>query len=83
MGTSKCKNRNQLVEDLWLWCMKHNVWLIAVHIPGAENLDADQQSKVLNGHLINLFLRLLFGKSSESLHKTLVRPLHKCRLRNT
>ena len=48
MGTSKCKNRNQLVKDLWLWCMEHNVWLTAVHIPGAENIDADQQSRVLN-----------------------------------
>ena len=42
MGTSKCKNPNQLVKDLWLWCMEHNVWLKAVHIPGAENIDADQ-----------------------------------------
>ena len=28
--------------------MEHNVWLTAVHIPGAENIDADQQSRVLN-----------------------------------
>ena len=48
MGASKCKDRNQLVKDLWLWCIEHNVWLTAVHIPDAENIDADQQSRILN-----------------------------------
>ena len=28
--------------------MEHKVWLTAVHVPGAENIDADQQSRVLN-----------------------------------
>ena len=27
MGTGKCKDRHQLVKDIWLWCMQHNVWL--------------------------------------------------------
>ena len=48
MGTGKCKHRHQLVKDIWLWCMEHNVWLTAVHIPGAENIDADLQSRVFN-----------------------------------
>ena len=48
MGTGKCKDRHQLVKDIWLWCMEHNVWLTAVHIPGAENIDADLQSRVFN-----------------------------------
>ena len=28
METSECKNRNQLVKDLymWLWCVERNVW---------------------------------------------------------
>ena len=48
MGTSKCTGRNQLVKDLWLWCMEHNVWLTAVHILGTANSEADQQSRVFN-----------------------------------
>ena len=36
MGTGKCKDRHQLVKDIWLWCMEHNVWLTAVHIPGQK-----------------------------------------------
>ena len=48
MGMGKCKDRHQLVKDIWLWCMEHNVWFTAVHIPGAENIDADLQSRVFN-----------------------------------
>ena len=51
MGTDKCKDRHQLVTAIWLWCMEHSVWLTAVHILGAENIDADLQSRVFNTNL--------------------------------
>jgi hypothetical protein len=45
MGTSKSVARNELVKTIWLWCKEHSVWLTAVHIPGCDNVDADEQSR--------------------------------------
>ena len=29
---------NQITRDLWVWCLTHNTWLTAVHIPGKQNV---------------------------------------------
>ena len=36
MGTGKCKDRNKLAKDIWLWCMEHN----SRPHPGGRNIDA-------------------------------------------
>ena len=48
MGTSKSPIRNALTKSVWLWCLERNIWLTAVHIPGVENVEADQQSRLSN-----------------------------------
>ena len=48
MGTSKSAIRNKLTKSVWLWCLERNIWLTAVHIPGVENVEADQQSRLSN-----------------------------------
>ena len=48
MGTSKSAMQNELTKSLWLWCLERNIWLTAVHIPGVDNIEADQQSRLSN-----------------------------------
>jgi hypothetical protein len=48
MGTSKSAARNALAKSVWLWCHERNIWLTAVHIPGVDNVEADQQSRLSN-----------------------------------
>lgn len=41
MGTSRSPGLNSLTKEVWLWCMKTDIWLSAVRIPGKENIEAD------------------------------------------
>ena len=34
-----------LARDLWMWCLVRNIWLTAQHLPGAENVVADTESR--------------------------------------
>ena len=45
MGTSHSKRCNDLTKTIWLWCIDNHIWLSAVHIPGALNVQADQRSR--------------------------------------
>ena len=36
---------SQLAKDLWLWCMKRNIYLQAQHLPGVMNTIADRESR--------------------------------------
>lgn len=44
MGGTKSPSCNKLVQDVWTLCMQNKVWLSASHLPGALNVEADQQS---------------------------------------
>ena len=48
MGGTKSPSCNKLVQDIWTWCMQNKVWLSASHLPGALNVEADQQSPQFN-----------------------------------
>ena len=48
MGGTKYPSCNKLVQDIWTWCMQNKVWLSASHLPGALNVEADQQSRQVN-----------------------------------
>ena len=40
--TAKC---NEITKELWTWCIQHDIWITAVHIPGKENIVADRESR--------------------------------------
>ena len=44
-GGTKCKTCNDIAKDVWLLCIKHNVWISAAYIPGTHNVIADQKSR--------------------------------------
>ena len=48
MGGTKSPSCYKLVQDIWTWCMQNKVWLSASHLPGALNVEADQQSRQFN-----------------------------------
>ena len=50
MGGSKATDGNRVVRQLWLWCIEHNIWVSAVHIPGTENIEAGRQSRIFDEH---------------------------------
>ena len=50
MGGNKSTDCNRTVRQLWLWCIEHNIWVSAEHIPGTENIETDRQSKIFDEH---------------------------------
>ncbi|XP_074624357.1 uncharacterized protein LOC141882292 [Acropora palmata] len=47
MGGIKSIPCNEMATMKWDWCLKHNIWLSATHIPGSKNIQADKESRVL------------------------------------
>ena len=45
MGTRHSRKRNNLTREIWNWCITHGIFLTAAHIPGAENVAADVESR--------------------------------------
>lgn len=45
MGTCHSISINNLVIEIWEWCIKHNIWLTASHIAGIDNTVADSESR--------------------------------------
>ncbi len=41
-------NLNELAKRIWQWCLVHNIWLSASHIPGKLNVAADFKSRNFN-----------------------------------
>ena len=36
---------NRVSREIWQWAEDRNIWISAAHIPGVENIDADEQSR--------------------------------------
>lgn len=51
MGGCKSKDLNDLARKLWAWCLQHDIWITAAHIPGKLNTDADYLSRSFNENL--------------------------------
>ena len=51
MGGSKSEGCDILATEIWDWAITRQVWLSAVHTPGAENTEADSLSRNLNPNL--------------------------------
>ena len=49
MGGIKSVTCNSMATLIWKWCINHNIWLSATHIPGSQNTEADKESRVLKG----------------------------------
>lgn len=41
----------KIAKPIWFWCIEHNIWVTATHIPGKCNLEADVQSRQFNDQL--------------------------------
>ena len=48
MGGSKSVSCNMVAREIWLWCIARKIWLTVSHIPGVENVDADEESRNFN-----------------------------------
>ncbi|XP_065194978.1 uncharacterized protein LOC135826275 [Sycon ciliatum] len=44
-GGTRSQPLCQLAQEIWQWAIDRNLELIAVHVPGKENVDADFQSR--------------------------------------
>ena len=51
MGGCKSRELNQISKRLWTWCLEHDIWPVACHIPGTSNGDADFLSRSFNDNL--------------------------------
>ena len=47
MGAIKSIPCNEMATMIWDWCLKHNIWLSATHIPESKNIQVDKESRVL------------------------------------
>ena len=45
MGTSHSVQCNAVTKEIWQFCIKHNIWLLAAYIPGKTNVEADEESR--------------------------------------
>ena len=45
METTKSSNCNDIVKNIWLFCVENKILITAAHIPGAENVIADYESR--------------------------------------
>ena len=48
MGGSKSLQWNDTSREIWLWCLKYDIWLSCAHIPGKLNVEADKKSRLFN-----------------------------------
>ena len=46
MGGTHCPQLLHLALEIWGWCEKRNLFLLAQHIPGKKNVEADTESRV-------------------------------------
>ena len=46
MGGIKSENCNNIACRIWNFCTENKLWISAAHIPGKNNIEADQQSRI-------------------------------------
>lgn len=44
-GGVKSYDCNQISQKIWQFCIDNNMWIMCAHIPGTDNVDADQASR--------------------------------------
>ena len=48
MGGAKSDKCDNITKSIWKICRSRQLWLSAAHIPGVENVIADQKSRTFN-----------------------------------
>ena len=43
----KSETGNNIARRIWNFCTENKLWVSAAHIPGKNNIEADQQSRIL------------------------------------
>ena len=47
MGSIKSETCNNIACRIWSFCTENKFWVSTAHMPGKNNIDADQQSRIL------------------------------------
>jgi ribonuclease HI len=47
-GSTRLLECNDLARQIWWWAKERDIWLSTAHIPGIENTEGDQASRVFN-----------------------------------
>ena len=50
-GSTKSPQCNKFAREIWDWAIKRNIWLSAAHIPGIDNVEADEASREFKDQL--------------------------------
>ena len=62
MGGCKAIECNSLTKHIWDWARERKIWLSAAHIPGSNNVEADQLSQNPNLNLEWMLSRPIFQR---------------------
>ena len=81
MGATKSLLCNKIAKSVWMYCVKNEIWLIACHVPGVLNFEADKSSRQFNESIEwqlqpGIFLKVI------DIHGTPEIDLFACRLNN-
>ena len=44
-GSTRSHMCNDIARKIWFWALERNIWLTAAHIPGVQNVEADEASR--------------------------------------
>ena len=69
MGGSKSQHCNNLVQQIWDWCIHRNIWLSSQFLPGIENVSADYESRNPNERTEWSLKKSVFEKITQILGK--------------
>ena len=69
MGGSKSQKCNELAKQIWMWCIKRNIWIPTVHLAGILNKDADRESRIFNDDIEWKLNPAIFDKICEKFGK--------------
>ena len=67
MGTCHSRVNNQLSQQIWSWCINHNVWLTVAHIPGKRNTEADRESRLTQRETKRTLQKPIFDAATKKL----------------
>ena len=45
MGTTRSPACNAVAQRIWNHCKQHHIWITCAHIPGAQNVQSDYESR--------------------------------------
>jgi len=59
-GGIKSQICDSLAREIWVFCIEHDIYLIAAHIKGVHNVEADRASRVFNDDIEYMVSREVF-----------------------